>query len=64
MSILNLGYKTIGDHMHLYRGKEEVGRITVKEFEAFRDGKADQEPSVQLHPSQYIIEEVLEDAGD
>lgn len=58
MSILNLGYKTIGDHMHLYRGKEEVGRITVKDFKAFRDGKADQEPTIQLHPSQYTIEEV------
>ena len=64
MSILNLGYKTIGDHKHLYRGKEEVGRITTNDFEAFRDGKTDQEPSVQPHPSQYRIEEVSEDAGD
>ena len=64
MSILNLGYKTIGDHMHLYRGKEEVGRISTKDFETFRDGKTDQEPTVQLHPSQYRIEEVPENAGD
>ena len=61
MSILNLAYKTIGDYMHLYRGKEEVGRIAVKDFKAFRDGKVDQEPTVQLHPSQYGIEEVPED---
>lgn len=61
MSILNIDYKTIVDHMHLYRGKEEIGRISVKDFEAFRDNKTDQEPSIQLHPSQYTIEEVKED---
>ena len=64
MSILNLDYKAIGDHMHLYRGREEIGRITIKDFEAFRDSKTDQEPSIQLHPSQYTIEEVSENAGD
>lgn len=61
MSIINLDYKAIGDHMHLYRGKEEVGRIAVKDFKAFQAGKDDQEPTTQLHPSQYTIEEVKED---
>ena len=62
MSILNLSY--IEAHMlngkRLFRGKEEVGFITNEDFERFKKNR-DVEPSIQLHPSQYTVEEVDND---
>ena len=62
MSILNLSY--IEAHTlngkRLFRGKEEVGFITNEDFERFKKNR-DVEPSIQLHPSQYTVEEVDND---
>lgn len=62
MSILNLDY--IEAHTlngkRLFRGKEEVGFITNEDFERFKKNR-DVEPSIQLHPSQYTVEEVDND---
>lgn len=59
MSILNLSY--IDAHTlegkRLFRGKEEVGFISNEDLERFKKSR-DQEPTVQLHPSQYTVEEV------
>lgn len=59
MSILNLSY--IDAHTlngkRLFRGKEEVGFISDEDLERFKKNR-DQEPTVQLHPSQYTVEEV------
>lgn len=71
MSILNLSY--IEAHTlngkRLFRGKEEVGFITNEDFERFKKNYAngilrDQEPPVQLHPSQFSISEPLEEEMD
>lgn len=62
MSILSLDY--IEAHTlngkRLFRGKEEVGFITNEDFERFKKNR-DVEPSIQLHPSQYTVEEVDND---
>ena len=62
MSILGLDY--IEAHTlngkRLFRGKEEVGFITNEDFERFKKNR-DVEPSIQLHPSQYTVEEVDND---
>lgn len=62
MSILNLSY--IDTHTlngkRLFRGKEEVGFISDEDLERFKKNR-DQEPTVQLHPSQYTVEEVDND---
>lgn len=62
MSILNLNY--IEAHTlngkRLFRGKEEVGFIMNEDFERFKENR-DVEPSIQLHPSQYTVEEVDND---
>lgn len=59
MSILSLDY--IEAHTlngkRLFRGKEEVGFVTNEDFERFKKNR-DVEPSIQLHPSQYTVEEV------
>lgn len=62
MSILTLSY--IEAHLvngkRLFRGKTEVGLIRNEDLERFKKNR-DQEPPVQLHPSQYTVEEVDSD---
>lgn len=67
MSILNLSYieAQLVNGKRLFRGKEEVGLVRNEDFEKFKKeyNSVDncQEPEVQLHPSQYTVEEVNDD---
>lgn len=65
MSILNLRYieAPLVKGKRLFRGKEEVGLIRNEDLERFTKNR-DQEPPVQLHPSQFSISEPLEEEMD
>lgn len=62
MSILTLSYieAPLVNGKRLFRGKEEVGLIRNEDLKRFTKNR-DQEPAVQLHPSQYTVEEVDND---
>lgn len=61
MSILTLSYieAPLVNGKRLFRGKAEVGLIRNEDFEQFKKNR-DQEPPIQLHPSQYSISKPLD----
>lgn len=65
MSILNLRYieAPLVNGKRLFRGKEEVGLIRNEDLERFVKNR-DQEPPVQLHPSQFTIRNAPEEDLD
>lgn len=65
MSILNLRYieAPLVKGKRLFRGKEEVGLIRNEDLERFVKNR-DQEPPVQLHPSQFTIRNAPEEDLD
>lgn len=65
MSILNLRYieAPLVNGKRLFRGKEEVGLIRNEDFERFTKNR-DQEPPIQLHPSQFTIRNAPEEDLD
>lgn len=65
MSILNLRYieAPLVNGKRLFRGKEEVGLIRNEDLERFVKNR-DQEPPVQLHPSQFAIRNAPEEDLD
>lgn len=65
MSILNLRYieAPLVNGKRLFRGKEEVGLIQNEDFERFTKNR-DQEPPIQLHPSQFTIRNAPEEDLD
>lgn len=65
MSILNLRYieAPLVNGKRLFRGKEEVGLIQNEDLERFVKNR-DQEPPVQLHPSQFTIRNAPEEDLD
>lgn len=65
MSILNLRYieAPLVNGKRLFRGKEEVGLIRNEDFERFVKNR-DQEPPIQLHPSQFTIRNAPEEDLD